>query len=75
MEAKDGQCIDGAASEVPRCMKSDGVMETIGGGDVMPRGKENDRKKTNGVNANRRQEERAPGYGDKKVEGPDRPST
>jgi hypothetical protein len=56
-------------------MKSDGMMETIGGGDVMPRGKENDRKKTNGVNANRRQEERAPGYGDKKVEGPDRPST
>lgn len=34
----------------------------------------NKEEKMNGVQAKTNQEEREPGYGDKKLEGPDRPS-
>jgi len=43
------------------------------GGESMPQRRED--KKRNDVLGNKRQEEKQPGYGDKKLEGPDRPST
>ncbi|GGE37925.1 hypothetical protein GCM10011391_15910 [Pullulanibacillus camelliae] len=41
----------------------------------MPKNKQRDEKKRNDVMAKSQQEETAPGYGNKKIEGPDRPST
>lgn len=37
--------------------------------------KDNQKEKTNHVQAKQNQEEKQAGYGDKKLEGPDRPST
>ncbi|GGH79354.1 hypothetical protein JOD43_001805 [Pullulanibacillus pueri] len=41
----------------------------------MPQNKRSEDKKRNDVMAKNGQKETAPGYGDKKIEGPDRPST
>lgn len=49
-------------------------VENKGGGDTMPQGKKN-QGKMNQAEGKKRQEETAPGYGNKKLEGPDRPST
>jgi hypothetical protein len=49
-------------------------VENKGGGDTMPRGKKT-QGKMNNAQGKKRQEETAPGYGNKKLEGPDRPST
>jgi hypothetical protein len=53
--------------------KNDGDTKNRGGGDHMPQRRGD--KKQNNVLSNKRQEEKQPGYGDKKLEGPDRPST
>jgi len=53
--------------------KNGGDVKIRGGGDRMPQRRED--KKQNKVLSNKRQEEKQPGYGDKKLEGPDRPST
>ena len=49
-------------------------VENKGGGDIMPDEKKG-QEKMNQQQNKKRQEETAPGFGNKKLEGPNRPST